>query len=308
MKCDQKVELGKKLIVLKPRSKKLPQKALTDDDRTMPDFSQTSVFHSISGIKRMPTSGLSHSAIMGARNTIQAFVRGTENIGDLIEDGKTSLIFREVVIEAGQPTIADHRFIIYQKPDSEGQIKIKSRTVDDARTDIDDNEPLIFRQCTFFLCDTKERKPINNSFLSVGIRIATEEKVCFIDCAFVGISYTPGGTKTTGVDFMVFTDCFSKIDLELENCYFVGPKSILYTNFAVRSLIMNQCTFEGMESDCMHITHPGKLLISGCHFINCKNQPLNVKMFDQDNQEKQVKKTSGFGISSKMEYSMVKYT
>lgn len=306
MKVESQVHLAaKKLTVLKPGSKQPPKKAITDEDYTIPDFSQTSCFHSISGVKRMPTSGLSHTAIMEARNTVQAIVRGTENVGDLIEDGKTSLVFREVVIESGQPPIVNERFIIYQKPDTEGQIKIKSRTVDDAKTDVDDNEPMEFRQCTFFLCDTRERRPPNNSYLTVAIRIATEEKIRFVDCAFVGISYSVAGTKNTGVEYMVFTDCFSKINLELENCYFSGVKSVLYTNFAVRSLIINQSTFDGMEADCLHVTHPGKLLITNSHFIQCRSQPLNVKMFDQENQERQSKKTSGFAISTKTENTMV---
>lgn len=308
MKSGKQIVLTKKLKFNKPVINKPLQKDISsDDEKKHPDFSQTSVFHSISGIMRMPTSGLSHTAVLEARNTIQTLIRGTDNIGDLIEDGKTTLVFREFIIETSQPDITNKRFIIYQKPDSEGQIKIRSTSVDEAKTEIDDNEPFVFRQCTFFLCDTREKKNPNSSYLSVGIRIATEEKVCFIDCAFVAVSYINGGTKTTGVDYMVFTDCFSKINLELENCYFSGPKSVMYTNFAVRSLVMNQCSFDGMEADALHITHPGKLIVTGCQFYHCKSQTINIKLFDQDNQDRQIKKTSGFANSTKIENSVVNW-
>lgn len=291
--------------VVKPGGRRPPNKDLSEDDNHIPDFSQTSIFHNISGIKRMPTSGLSNSAMVEARNSVRELVKGTESIGDLIEDGRTTLVFREMNIEFGQSDIVGHRFIIYQKPDSEGQIKIKSRTTENSITDLNDGEPLVFRQCTFFLCDTREIKNPNSSYLSVGIRIATEDKVRFIDCAFVGISYFATETKNSGVNFMVFTDCFSKINLELESCYFTGVKSVLHTNFAVRALTVNQCTFDGMESDCMQVTHPGKLVVTGCQFFHCQRQPLSVKLFDQEQQEKQTKKTSAFANSTKVDSSVV---
>jgi hypothetical protein len=178
-------------------------------------------------------------------------------------------------------------------------IKIKSTPVDDARTEIDEDEPFTFRQCTFFLCDTRDKKDRNSAYLCVGIRIASEQKVRFVDCAFVGITYNQYGTKTTGVDFMVFTDCFSKIDLELDNCYFTGPKSILLTNFAVKSLVINQCTFDNVEADCINVTHPGNLTVTGCQFFHCNSQPLNIKLFEDEPQPSNApKKTSGFAAST----------
>lgn len=172
-------------------------------------------------------------------------------------------------------------------------------------SDLGDPDPLIFRQCTFFFCDTKEMNNPNNSYLTIGIRVATEDKLIFIDCAFVGISYSVGGTKNTGVDFMMFTDCFSKINLQFESCYFTGAKSILYTNFAVRSLILNNCTFDSMQADCVHLTNPGKLLVTACQFLHCEGQSLHVRLFDQESQEKTTKKTSGFANSTKNDNSVV---
>lgn len=296
-----------KPTVLKPLAKQPPQKQIsTESDNTHPDFSQVSVFHSISEVRRLPTSGLSHNAIAEARSTIETLIKGTENVSDLIEDGRTTLVFREHVIETSQQDIIGRRFIIYQKPTSDGLIKIKSKTVDDARTEIDENEPFTFRQCTFFLCDTRDNKDRKSAYLCVGIRIASEQKVRFVDCAFVGITYNEGGTKTTGVDFMVFTDCFSKIDLELDNCYFTGPKSVLLTNFAVRSLIINQCTFDNIQADTINVTHPGILEIIHCQFYQCGGQPINIKLFDEDLQPaSQPKKTSGFATSTKTDNSVV---
>ena len=305
MKISQPLRVPAKHVMAKPSMVRLqPKEVSMGDDTINPDFEQTSIFHSISEIKRMPTSGLSHQAVLEARNTVQNMIMCTEKVSDLIEDGKTTLVFKEHTIEASSQDVANHRFIVYQRPNSEGQIKIKSKSR--ASYDIEEEEdPFVFRQCTFFFCETKEKRDNTNAYLSVGIKIACEQKVVFIDCAFVGITFTAAGTKTTGVDFMVFTDCFSKLNLELDNCYFKGAKSVLYTNFPVKSLVMNQCTFDGIESDCMHITHPSKLQVNSCQFYHCSNLPLNIKLFDEDHTEKPAKRASGFATSTKIDNSVV---
>jgi hypothetical protein len=282
-----------------------PKEISQGDDTLNPNFEETSIFHDMSEIKRKHTSGLSHQALLEARSSIHSMVAYTEKVSDLIEDGNTTLVFKETVIEASGQEIVNQRYLVYQRAVSEGQIKIKSKAKTGLEIEIED-EPVVFRQCTFFLCDTRESTENPGTYLSVGIKIACEQKVSFIDCAFIGITFTTSGTKTTGVDFMVFTDCFSKITLELTNCYFTGVRSILSTNFPVRSLSVTQCTFDGMESDCIHVTHPAKLLLAANQFVDCANLPISVKLFDQDNNEKQAKRASVFGNSTKIDNSVVR--
>lgn len=286
-------------LQIKPQMVRLAQKDISlGEDLLQPDCEETSLFHSVSDIKNFPTSGLSYRCILEAKNTVQGLVGVTEKVSDLIEDGNTTLVFREVDIEASSQDIISQRYIVYQRAGSEGQIRLKSRGKTGNVQELDEeDEPFVFRQCTFYFCDTRDTKEKAANYLSVGIKIACEQKVRFIDCAFIGICYTATGSKTTGVDYTVFTDAFFKINLELTNCFFSGPKSILYTNFPMKSLVINQCTFDGIEAEGLSVTHPGVTLIQASQFFHCSSQVLSIKLYEEEAAEKPVKRTSGFAAS-----------
>lgn len=303
MKCSKNSELAQKLGRMKPAAVRPPQKIeiLEDEDTSDDDFSQVSVFHSISDIMRIHSSGLSYNTMNEMRQNIERLIKGTDSIGDLILDGKTTLIFRETTLEIKKEDIINRRFIIYQKPNSEGQLKIKSLHLDDTLADREDDEPFTFRQCTFFLCDTRESRDTVSQYLPIGIKIACGRKLRFIDCAFLGIEFFQGGTRTSGVDFMVFSDSFCKINIELEHCYFAGPKAILQTNMEGSSLVVNHCSFDSIDSNCLSLVHPVKLVVTNCNFVNCKGSAIGVTLCEEDNQEKPAKKVSLFANSSKID-------
>lgn len=306
MRHTQTSDMSRKLMLAKPRAVMLPKKdSCFDDDGKEPDFSQVSVFHSISDIRRIPSSHLSNTVVNEMKQNIDKLIKGTETIGDLIQDGVTTLVFKETVIECWEE-IENQRYIIYQKPDSEGQLKIKSPNMDDT-VGVEEGDPMVFKQCTFFFSDTREQKTKSRDYLSIAIKIATDRKIKFVDCAFVGIEFSAKANKTAGVEFMVFTDSFSKLNLELDNCYFAGVKSVMYTNFEIKSLVINQCTFENIDTDSMSLTNPANLSISNCRFINCKGTSLTLRIFEEELAEKPVKKTSGFAQSTKIENSVVSH-
>lgn len=290
----------------KPQLTKLQQKRLEhNEEESQPLSDHTSIFHSISEIKRQHTSGISHDGEDQARETVAQLIKGTEKIGDLIEDGTTTLVFREVQIDTSLlSNVYNHRYIVYQKENSEGQIKIRSAEQQNRKSSAQQSEnkdqtPFTFHQCTFFFCDTRDNKLANNLYLLVGMKIATDIPIRFVDCAFIGLNFTSIGSKTSGVDFMVFTDCFSKIHLELINCYFSGTRAVLYTNFPVKALTVRQCTFDQINSDCMHITHPDECHISLCQFFTCSSQPINLKLFDEEVPMNPHKKSSTFATTFK---------
>jgi hypothetical protein len=272
--------------------------------QSVPESEMTSIFDSISEIQKAQNSFISSDEDVGLQKAISDYLRGTEKITDLIADGTTTLVYKELTIETSKADIYGRRYILYQKDNSEGQIKIGSSLNEEARSEADDSEAFTFHQCTFYLCETRQITSPSNIYLSAGIRIASERKIRFIDCAFIGINCSSIGQVSTGVNFVVFMDCFFKLNLELINCYFSSIKSVLLTNFSVRSLIIKQCTFECIDSDCMHITHPEKLFIGGCQFLSCVNQTINVKLFDEEHSDKNSnKRTSVFATATKIDHT-----
>lgn len=85
------------------------------------------------------------------------------------------------------------------------------------------------------------------------------------------MNFTKLGRRSDVVDYMVFMDFFSKLDLELVNCYFSNIKGIFFTNFPVKSLKISNCLFDHIDSDSLHVTHPSVLSIKNSQFINCRN-------------------------------------
>lgn len=207
--------------------------------------------------------------------------KSSDKISDLIKDYSTTLVSDEYVIDSRKREIHDMRFILFQQDHSESHIVIKNLGEEGRK--YNDNEGIVFHQCTFFLCDTRETKDSN--ILLVGIKIGTEEPVSFIDCSFIGMNYTETTVKTTEVDYIVFNDFFSKIDLKLVNCYARGVKSFLYTNFPVASLEVRNCHFEAIDSACMHLMHPNTVIIKNVIFQYCMEQPIHIKIFEEDSGE-----------------------
>ena len=285
--------------------KKLAQKEVVSGghSQSVPESEITSIFDTISEIPKANNSFESEDGDIHLHKQISEYLKGTEKITDLIKDGSTTLVYKELTIETSKKDIYGMRYIIYQKENSEGQIKIGSSLNEEAKGDYDEDKPFTFHQCTFYLCETRPNSTPSNVYLSAGIRIASEKKIKFIDCAFIGLNCSAIGQQhNTGVNFVVFMDCFFKLNLELCNCYFSSIKSVLLTNFSVRALTIKQCTFECIDSDCMHITHPEKLMIAGCQFLNCVNQAINIKLFDEETSDKHTnKRTSVFATATKID-------
>lgn len=294
---------------------KLPQKNLNSlEKESSVDFDNTSIFHDISEIERVKTGSPSYELDLHFRDQIEQILKGTDKISDLIVDEKTTLVSKEIELEPTQSDIFDRRFIIYQREGSTGQLKIKAKEQDDFRTEADENEPFRFSQCTFYFCDTSEKQSQEETGLwRIGIRICTEQKVKFTDCAFIGVNFSPAGIPIQVSDFVVFTDSFSKINLELEACYFKNLKAVIFTNFSVRGFKAKGCTFDHIEADGIHIKQPYKCSIKRCHFIGSSSahtismNPINIKLFEDEtvSLEKTNKRTSLFATSLKIDQSLV---
>ncbi len=292
--------------------KQLAQKQLDrtrSEDEVQPDSNCSSIFQSISEIPKEISSGVSVEEGEVLVRQVARLVQGTEKIGELIDDGKTVLVSKEVVIETSQDDIYNMRYIIYRKDNLIGQIKIRARMTEDARTEADEDQPFTFHQCSFFLCDTREDRPPSPGKFPVGISIACDQRIRFVDCAFIGMNFADVGQRQDVVEYMVFMDCFSKLNLELVNCYFRGTKGVLFSNFPVKSLKVKDCAFDHIESDCFHVTHPSQLKLKGSNFMGCKNQILSIKLFDDDLHEKTaLKRTSVFAsgnLNNRYDNSMV---
>jgi hypothetical protein len=267
---------------------------------------QSSVFGNISGIQRIPSSGISFAEVVETKNVMVDLVSGTDQIGDLIIDGKTQLVFKEKVIHTSSLDIVNQRYIIYQKGETEGRIIIKesnhTNRIDDEE---DEEEPFTFRQCSFYFCDTRHSFEGRSQSYFEGIQILCSSQVKFVDCSFIGISYGQAGTKTTGVPYKVFTDMDSAISLELQNCYISGMIALLKTNLPVKRFKMHQCTLDRMEGDSLVLTHPTKVVIAESHFLNCMGNTINIKIFEDEHPEKSVKRMSVFANSTRVENSVV---
>lgn len=288
------VKFGKKEMVnLRPVMNKLIQKKVATGEDTPPESDRTSVFHDISQIKRVGTSGFSIENENAMKKMMENLMKGTDLIGELIEDGNTHLIFKENTIDISVRDVYNTRYILYQRDQTEGQLRIKSSYVTGriGSSDGDDDRMLTFHQCSFFFCDTREKKePGEIAYLRAGIRIGCEEKVRFFDCSFIGLntSQSTDSQQASIADYLAFTDSFSKINLELDNCYFKNLRQALYTNFPVKNLEIRSCTFDFVDPDCLHVTHPTRFILSESQFYGTSYSASNqshvilVRLFEED--------------------------
>lgn len=268
---------------------------------------QSSIFGNISGIQRIPSSGVSFAEVEETKKNMVELVSGTEHIGDLIIDDKTQLVFKEKVILTSSADIVNQRYIVYQKGKSDGRLLIKesnhTNKIEDDEEESD--HPFTFRQCSFYFCDTRGVLESRSQGYFEGIQVRCSSPIRFVDCSFIGISYGKSGTKTQGVPFKTFTDMDMAVNLEFENCYASGMLSFLHTNLPVRRLKMLQCTIDRMDGDSLVVTHPSALILKDSHFLNCAANCVNVKVFDDEGQDKSVKRMSVFAYSTRVDSSAV---
>ena len=276
---------------IRPQFHKLKLKALeTGQEELHHESQQSSVFNNVSAIQKIPSSRFSCGEFDNAFKELSGAIAGTEDIGDLIEDENTVLVFKEKTIHTSFEDVEKIRYIVYQKGQSEGIIKIKdsnhTNKIDDEE---DEDKPFTFRQCSFYFCDTTSKEGKCPKSYYEGIQVLCSCPVKFIDCAFVGISYHKAGTKTHGVPFKAFIDYGNPISLGFENCYFSGIQTVLFTNLPSKKIKFTQCTIEKMETDALVLTHPHKLVIRDCSFVNCSANIINVKLFEDEQQDKSFK-------------------
>lgn len=296
-----------KRLTIRPQFHKLKGKEVDNKEELQHESQQSSVFNNLSAIQKIPSSKFSCAELDNAFKDLSNMVAATEEVGDLIEDDKTILVFKEKVIMTSFVDIERARFIVYQKSLSEGIIKIKdgnhTNKIDDEE---EDQEPFTFRQCTFFFCDTttKEGHPTKSYF--EGIQVLCSSTIRFVDCAFIGITYCKVGTKTHGVPFKAFADFSVSVSLEFQNCYFSGIQMILHTNLPTKQIKMKQCTVEKIETDSILVTHPSTMVVKECTFLNCAGNTINIKLFEEEQQDKSIKRMSVFANSTRIDNSVVK--
>lgn len=295
-----------KRLTVRPQFHKLKVKAQESHEELLHESQQSSAFNNLSAIQKIPSSKFSCGELDNTYKEVSNMMAATEEVGDLIVDGQTVLVFKEKFITTSFVDIEKTRFIIYQKGDSEGIIKIKegnhTNKIDD---DEEFQEPFTFRQCTFFFCDTTSKDGYSTKSYFEGIQILCSCPIRFIDCAFMGISYHKGGTKLQGVPFKAFTDYSAMVNLEFENCYFSGIQSVIYTNLPTKQLKLKQCTIDKMDADAILITHPTKLVVKDSTFLHCSAQAISVKIFEEEQQDKSVKRMSVFANSTRIDNSVV---
>ena len=207
-----------KRLAIRPQFHKLASKVDQGNEELQHESQQSSVFHNLSAVLKQPSSRFSCAELNDAYKDLALMVAATEDIGDLIEDDKTVLVFKEKIIRTSYVDVVKTRFIVYQKGGTEGVIKIKDGNHTNKFDDDEEKQsPFTFRQCTFFFCDTSTKDGHLTKSYFEGIQVDCSSPICFEDCAFIGISYCKIGTKTQGVPFKAFTDFSSMVNLEFEN-------------------------------------------------------------------------------------------
>jgi hypothetical protein len=225
-------------------------------------------------------------------------LQGTDKVCDFIDDKNTMLIHKDTVYPLKPEGMNNKRFIIYQKEESVGQLKLRipqSQSPDEFQ---EEDEPILISNCTFYFCQTHPSEPDK---LFPGIEIGTSKKIHFLDCAFIGKNFT--SYKLPTADFKALTDCYMKVSIEFSHCYFRDLRTIFVSNFQLNSLILRSCTFLDIENECIMATHPSEMKIEDCKFTNCSGYSINVRLFDEDGAnttEKMKNKTSSFATQTRM--------
>jgi hypothetical protein len=268
---------------------------------SFPDTDHTSLFHDISAIQRKPSSGMSLENEAALRQSIEKMIQSNEKIVEFIHDSNTVLVFKDHNISTGGPEMFGTRFIIYQRSNEErGRIMIKSSSHE--LSENEEGNQFTFHQCSFYLCNTLEpEQEIPGSTNPVWINIKTEDKLTFRDCAFISMNLSSVARPSR-----VFTDTFSKLNLTLENCLFRGMTSVLGANFPVKDLLVSNCTFEHIESECFMINQPNILRICDSTFLNCQATVVSIKYFEDDTatcyMTPKERKTSTFATTMKSDH------
>lgn len=225
-------------------------------------------------------------------------LNGTDKVCDFIDDKNTLLVQKDTIYPLKPSGLDNKRFIIYQTEESLGQLKFRipeSQSPDDLP---EEDEPILLQNCTFYFCQTHPSEPEK---LFPGIEIGTSKKIHFMDCAFIGKNFT--SYKIPTADFKAITDCYMKVSVEFTHCFFRDLKMVFASNFQLNSLIVKNCTFLDIESECIMATHPAEMKIQDCKFTNCSGYSINVRLFDEDGAnttEKMKIKTSSFANQTRM--------
>lgn len=217
---------------------------------------------------------------------------GTDKVCDFIDDKNTLLVQKETIYPLNQAGMKNKRFIIYQSEETFGQLKLRIPDTQSPEDIPEEDDSIMIENCTFYFCQTMESEPDK---LFPGIEIGTSKRLHFRDCAFIGKNFT--SYKVATADFKAITDCYMKVSIEFSHCYFRDLKTIFISNFQLNSLIVKNCTFLDIESECIMATHPSEMKIEDCKFTNCSGYSINVRLFDEDGAnttEKMKNKTSSF--------------